>query len=302
VSAIGLALVLLAALVVGGIVVSWRRSARRIAHVGGPLCGGCGYNVSGLETLLCPECGGDLRRVGIRVPHAAASPRSVGGELMTIVLALASGAVFLPIADELLPRRLSFSRITQFRTPDSGGYAGADVSSGASAWSAAALTPHTRVQLITRRGGAGSSPLPVLDVNPDTGGYAYLGPAGVRASAPAGFDGNVVLAWMKSAGLDISDPRLRREAATLAIEARRAHWLGLRFGSTLSRGSSSSGSRSPDGGFATHSYTESSIAQPSPALKILVIGGLVAAWLFATIFLVRRCVPASSVTISPRAA
>ena len=28
-------------------------------------CGGCGYAVRGLETINCPECGGDLRQVGI---------------------------------------------------------------------------------------------------------------------------------------------------------------------------------------------------------------------------------------------
>ncbi|WP_432798015.1 hypothetical protein [Poriferisphaera sp. WC338] len=28
-------------------------------------CGGCGYIVEGISSLLCPECGGDLRKVGI---------------------------------------------------------------------------------------------------------------------------------------------------------------------------------------------------------------------------------------------
>ena len=31
-------------------------------------CGGCGYDVEGLETLRCPECGGLLRKLGIPVP------------------------------------------------------------------------------------------------------------------------------------------------------------------------------------------------------------------------------------------
>jgi len=30
-----------------------------------PLCGNCGYNVRGLTTFICPECGQDLRDVGI---------------------------------------------------------------------------------------------------------------------------------------------------------------------------------------------------------------------------------------------
>src|SRR4051794_1063218 len=35
---------------------------------GDPLCGGCGYCVRGLAGDICPECGGDLRIVGIILP------------------------------------------------------------------------------------------------------------------------------------------------------------------------------------------------------------------------------------------
>jgi hypothetical protein len=33
-----------------------------------PSCGHCGYAVEGLEALSCPECGSDLRKVGIETP------------------------------------------------------------------------------------------------------------------------------------------------------------------------------------------------------------------------------------------
>ena len=29
-------------------------------------CGKCGYSVKGLESMTCPECGADLREVGIK--------------------------------------------------------------------------------------------------------------------------------------------------------------------------------------------------------------------------------------------
>src|SRR5687768_8193859 len=32
-----------------------------------PRCGACGYIVRGIESLRCPECGSDLRAVGIDV-------------------------------------------------------------------------------------------------------------------------------------------------------------------------------------------------------------------------------------------
>jgi len=39
-----------------------------------PTCGGCGYVVTGLTTFVCPECGSDLRQVGINRP---ATPRAL---------------------------------------------------------------------------------------------------------------------------------------------------------------------------------------------------------------------------------
>jgi hypothetical protein len=43
-----------------------------------PSCGKCGYEVAGLEVLRCPECGGDLREVGINTPSVTArlTPRA----------------------------------------------------------------------------------------------------------------------------------------------------------------------------------------------------------------------------------
>src|SRR5437773_3273233 len=43
-----------------------RRRRRRSRSFKEPTCGQCGYNVTGLSTFTCPECGSDLRQVGIR--------------------------------------------------------------------------------------------------------------------------------------------------------------------------------------------------------------------------------------------
>lgn len=39
-----------------------------------PSCGGCGYPTRGISELTCPECGADLRKVGIRMPGDGRSP------------------------------------------------------------------------------------------------------------------------------------------------------------------------------------------------------------------------------------
>lgn len=38
-------------------------------------CGRCGYDVKGLESLICPECGADLREIGTRSPGVSAAAR-----------------------------------------------------------------------------------------------------------------------------------------------------------------------------------------------------------------------------------
>ena len=49
-------------------------------------CGACGYAVRGLEALNCPECGADLRTVGINRPKGGAG--RTAGIVITIVTSL----------------------------------------------------------------------------------------------------------------------------------------------------------------------------------------------------------------------
>src|SRR5262249_12166035 len=63
-----LEIVLLAGVVGTIIIVLARRARSRVAVVTEPVCGKCGYCVIGLTTMTCPECGSDLRMVGIITP------------------------------------------------------------------------------------------------------------------------------------------------------------------------------------------------------------------------------------------
>jgi len=42
-----------------------------------PKCGQCGYSVTGLTTMVCPECGSDLREVGIVPPMKSRSVKKM---------------------------------------------------------------------------------------------------------------------------------------------------------------------------------------------------------------------------------
>lgn len=57
-----------AAVVLGAasVVLAIRLFSGRKRAAGGPMsCGACGYQVQGLQSMSCPECGADLREVGI---------------------------------------------------------------------------------------------------------------------------------------------------------------------------------------------------------------------------------------------
>jgi hypothetical protein len=69
-------LIALLAVVVAGavaaLIVWWFRGSKAAEA---PACGRCGYCVRGITTLVCPECGADLREVGIVGPGMRKAPR-----------------------------------------------------------------------------------------------------------------------------------------------------------------------------------------------------------------------------------
>lgn len=81
-----LLLLLFGGLVLG--IILWV-SGGRSRSSGAMACGGCGYAVRGLEALNCPECGADLRQVGIN------RGQSGGSRVFGIVLTVCCGGVLL---------------------------------------------------------------------------------------------------------------------------------------------------------------------------------------------------------------
>ena len=84
-------LVLVFLLGLGGfLLLGLRKSGNRVGN--GPMsCGACGYQVQGLQSLNCPECGADLREVGI-VPLATRGKWST--PVVLIVIAVVSLVLF----------------------------------------------------------------------------------------------------------------------------------------------------------------------------------------------------------------
>jgi hypothetical protein len=76
-------------------------------------CGRCGYVVKGLTTFTCPECGSDLRDVGIHRPSRLSRSRAILPALLraaaprllvwTIVFAVGAAAVTTLVRDRVWP-------------------------------------------------------------------------------------------------------------------------------------------------------------------------------------------------------
>lgn len=91
-----IALLMLVGLIVG--ITLWITGGRSRGS-GEMACGGCGYAVRGLQALQCPECGADLRAVGINRPKGGTA-RNVGIALTlgtALLLLTCLGSMFLLI-------------------------------------------------------------------------------------------------------------------------------------------------------------------------------------------------------------
>jgi hypothetical protein len=82
-----LLVLLLVALIVGVVVVVLLAASRR-KRVAQPSCGACRYPVAGLEVLRCPECGADLRTVGILTPANSGPSRRMIATLLVVAWTL----------------------------------------------------------------------------------------------------------------------------------------------------------------------------------------------------------------------
>jgi hypothetical protein len=95
----------------------WRRQSIRVTD---PSCGKCRYIVRGLEGDICPECGSDLRAVGILQPGAI-EPLSRGKRVLlwlfvapvpTLILFLILMPLCVPQWLKTTQRRVIFSQTT----------------------------------------------------------------------------------------------------------------------------------------------------------------------------------------------
>ncbi len=201
-----LLLALLLVVVVLGTVL-WRR--RGGGRTGEAVCGRCGYIVRGLPSFTCPECGSDLRQVGIRT---AGQPRPLGpwtrAALWTLILPVPATIISVLLVFTVLPtshHRTDTLNLQMAGSPSGplvrlraeGRGLGPPPRSGTSP-----LVPLQRLTMTLGGAQAGGAP---LEIDLRTMGYKCQPASGDVLEQSSGLDASVLRAWLTSAGVDTND-------------------------------------------------------------------------------------------------
>lgn len=282
-----LPILLLLVLAIGGVVLILRARGKR-NPLTGPVCGDCRYSVVGLTNMICPECGGDLRRVGILTPH---SPRRTG-RAIGAVIAFTITIFFVALVSsvgvaELLPLRHSDFEQMRLTTPHSGAYREIVLHAGAASYLPDESGLPVEIDL-TANPAAGAQAAPSwLVVHPD-GSYEYVANGSPRIARPNGFGKAAVIEWLKASGIDVSAPSIADEAAEISGQLHLMHRKTRRtLASPLPVGGSSISSGGGSGAFASFSMTQRGSAEPPDWAPLVLLLIWLALWVCGLRYLIK---------------
>lgn len=179
-----------------------------------PCCGKCGYSVRGLDSFTCPECGSDLREVGILTDDRRRFTRPIiHAALWTLVLPIAALAASsflmhfaLPVVREQHLQRVVFCQYPQLNATFTIKQDGRKTSWGGERRNV--VVPVTAMTITT-----GQDVDHQLHVNLITRGYDFLDSAGRTVSASSGFNAAALLRWLSTQGFNATDPLVGAGAA-----------------------------------------------------------------------------------------
>ncbi|MHC4991898.1 MAG: hypothetical protein ACYTGC_13055 [Planctomycetota bacterium] len=239
-------------------------------RVRAPSCGGCGYAVAGLATLRCPECGADLREVGIRTPSPQRG-RSVGWVAIWTLGLLLTATLVSPALRRWVPRRYSTVTRIDVAPQRISSYEG--VRAHLVGTGRAGRNRYHRASLqVLLAGNAFSEPMDV-DLRDLT--YRVRRPDGSWHHGPGALDGRRLAGWMASMAGESSSAVLAAEAAAILD-----YLDGARKDGGVSVG------RSPALANASVQTTTTAIALPW--LSATITAGWLALWLLGGVLIAWR--------------
>ena len=259
-----------------------------------PRCGQCGYIARGIASLTCPECGSDLREVGIDTGRAAAY-RPTWWVVGTLAFCWSVGvfAAWQIAAEQVrrgTPSVFTATRSVSMNGPRSKAYAsvsfravGEHPAGSPAAANPGSATPAAVVTLFT---GDGRAHRLTADLDKDT--YQYVAADGRAVGPRPGLSAGGVVAWMADAGLNLQDPQVAAEAAEVTATLLSPG----RYGGRWTTGSGSS-SGSIYRQFATGSDASSGTERrvPRPGVQAAVTVGGAGLWALGVWWIARRFGP-----------
>jgi hypothetical protein len=187
----------------------YRRGGKQVSE---PSCGKCGYCVRGLESSICPECGSDLRVVGILRPGVK-PPMSRARKLLVWSLLSPMPTVFLAIV--LMPllgpqllrtsqRRVIFSQVPYCNVIITANSEGKQLVFGNHQSPSAATQPVVKPELIFLSTNSATQSPQSLTIDTATNTYSYFDAAGKRFTGK--LDAAGLEKWLNALGF--TDPRV----------------------------------------------------------------------------------------------
>lgn len=160
-----------------------------------PSCGSCGYAVEGLETLRCPECGSDLRAVGIVTPATSGGvPRGVWAVLFTMFLPIPA-LIISGVLSTALPRNYQFRTSTTLSMPKSKQYNSIIVNGDGTGQRGMQQADRITLTLVPNDG----SKVPTLTYRPQDDVVTFGPPSGQTIDE---LSAESMRAWFTAAGVD----------------------------------------------------------------------------------------------------
>ena len=183
-------------------VMTYRSKGSAGRQVTEPSCGSCGYCVRGLETFTCPECGSDLREVGILTPGQR-KPLSRGMRLLLWTIAIAPPAIILTslLGNMITPyqvtttrQRVIFSHIPHTNFVVRVIQEGKQTRTGRRYTVQQTPAPPQEMRLTLESKNSSN----ILSVKLGDGSHRFNDANGAAKSGAGPFDANVIADWLKA--------------------------------------------------------------------------------------------------------
>ena len=182
------------------LILIWRIRGRTKASTV-PVCGRCGYCVRGLPSFTCPECGSDLREVGIVGPGMR---RAMGGKvyiaLWSILLPVAAVTISTTVLGMAAPNYYvkTAERSIFCHADDLRDTIGVKMEGEALVWPwSSPKVPLQKMKLVVNR-----RPGSYMEVDLSTKAYRYTREDGGIVKGGGGFGDGALLSWLAELGVD----------------------------------------------------------------------------------------------------